>query len=52
MIRDLPILESQGIKAAGFGVVTRRNVKVLDSVKDHLNRNLMILTGKRLPYEY
>ena len=34
MIRALPILESQGIEAAGLGVVKRRNVKVVDSVKD------------------
>ena len=33
-IRALSILESQGIEAAGLGVVKRRNVKVVDSVKD------------------
>ena len=33
-IRALPILKSQSIEAAGLGVVTRRNVKVVDSVKD------------------
>ena len=38
-IRALSILESQGIEAAGLGVVTRINVKFVDIVKDTLERS-------------
>ena len=39
MLKALPILESQVIEAAGLGVVTRINVKFVDSVKDTLERS-------------